>query len=248
MTDFNCYIGDWPFARLKYRTFSELKAQHEKNGIASGWVSSIHSVFYNDPYQSEKELSEAIKGSGYKHIVTANPMLSACTLTLERCIKEFKVCGIRLHPGYHGYSIASDVVEPIIEIAKKYDLPVFITSRMQDERFTHLIHAAPVPVEDVKVYSEKYPDVKTVLSFFRSHEALALTELVNASENLLFDTTGFVGNMLEPSETVCVMQKNSVYGSGFPLQTVTMGALEIKSGELKIGEAKEKIFFSHKNA
>ncbi|MBQ9921838.1 MAG: hypothetical protein IJO52_06605 [Clostridia bacterium] len=243
MTDFNCYIGEWPFAKIKYSTFSQLHEQHVKNGISSGWVSSVHSIFYNDPYQSEKELFEAIKGSDYRQIVTVNPTLSTAPLTLERCISDFDVCGIRLHPGYHGYSIASDVVEPVMKIAKKRNLPVFITSRMQDERFTYLINAAPIPEEDVKIFAEKYPDVKTVLSFFKLNEAFSLAEYVYSRDNVFFDTTGFVGNMLEPSETVCIVQEKSVYGSGFPLQTVTCGALQIKSGELKMGDGENKILY-----
>ena len=234
MTDFNCYIGEWPFAKIKYSTFSHLKEQHGKNSIASGWVSSIHSIFYNDPYQSEKELYEAIKGSGYRHIVTVNPALSTAPLTLERCISEFDISGIRLHPGYHGYSIASDIVEPVIRIAEKYNLSVFITSRMQDERFTYLINAVPVPVDEVKLFADKYPRVKTVLSFFKTHEAVALTDFAAERQNIFFDTTGFVGNMLIPSEVIRKMQEKSVYGSGFPLQTVTYGALQIQSGELNI--------------
>ena len=234
MTDFNCYIGEWPFAKIKYSTFSHLKAEHERNGVDCGWVSSIHSVFYNDPYQSEKELYEALKGSDYKHIVTVNPALSTAPLTLERCVAEFDICGIRLHPGYHGYGITEDIVEPIINIAKKHNLPVFITSRMQDERFTYLINAAPVPVEDVKTFIQKYPDVKTVLSFFKLPDAMALADTVCETENVFFDSTGFVGNMLEPSSLISRIQQKSLYGSGFPLQTVTMGVMQMKSGELKI--------------
>lgn len=246
MTDFNCYIGEWPFARLKYSTFLHLREQHEKNGISSGWVSSVHSIFYNDPYQSEKELYEAIKDSGYRQIVTVNPALSTAPITLERCISEFEVCGIRLHPGYHGYSIASYIIDPVIKIAKKYSLPVFITSRMQDERFTYLIDAVPVPVEDVKTFVDRYPEIKTVLSFFKLSDAFSLAEYVYGKDNVFFDTTGFVGNMLEPSDTVRMVQEKSVYGSGFPLQTVTCGALQIKSGELKPGDGENKILFYKK--
>lgn len=243
MTDFNCYIGEWPFARIKYSTFSHLREQHEKNGIASGWVSSIHSIFYNDPYQSEKDLSEALKGSGYKQIVTVNPALSTAVLTLERCIEEFDVCGVRLHPGYHGYSIVSELVEPVIKVAQRHGLPVFITSRMQDERFTYLMNAVPVPVDDARIFVEKYRNIKTVLSFFKLPDAAALAELVYAADNVFFDTTGFVGNTMEPSDRILMVTEKSVYGSGFPLQTVNCGTMKLKSGELKIGDSENKMLF-----
>ena len=112
MKDFSCYLGAWPFYKLP-ASLDALRALHAKNGIYGGYVSSLHSMFYNDFYESEKELSEMLAGTEYRQLVTLNPTLSFAQHTLRRCIEEFDVAGVRIHPTYHGYSMDTESLEPI---------------------------------------------------------------------------------------------------------------------------------------
>ena len=103
MTDHNCFIGNWPFCRLDYADFESLREEHAACGIDHGYISSLQSIFYNDFYEAEVELSEMIGNSGYLHTVIPNPTTQCYKYALERCFDEFDVKGIRLVPGYHGY-------------------------------------------------------------------------------------------------------------------------------------------------
>lgn len=78
---------------------------HTRNGISSGYITSLNSIFYNDPFEGEVELHEKIKTSLYKHIMTVNPMLPGIRVDMERAIKDFYIKGVRVYPGYHGYDL-----------------------------------------------------------------------------------------------------------------------------------------------
>lgn len=233
MIDFNCYIGNWPFHKLRENSFVALKEVHKKNNIEYGYVSSIESIFYNDFYESEKELYDIIKGSGYKQIVTVNPVMPACALTLKRCIEEFEVSGIRIIPSYHGYSINSDILNPVIEIAREYKLPLFITARMMDERFTHMYQPVIQAKEDVDEFLKANNDITVVLCHFKSPELRGIEELKN-NPNVYSDVSGIRDNLID-NDVMKEILKKCVYGSAFPLCSVVSSVMMLET------EASEEI-------
>ena len=66
--DINCLLGNWPFRKIRKNKFEDLKAVHKRNEIDYGYVSSLNSIFYNDPFEGDLELHEIIKDTSYKHI------------------------------------------------------------------------------------------------------------------------------------------------------------------------------------
>ena len=226
MIDYNCYIGQWPFHKLRRHTFEDLRAVHRENGIEYGYVSSIHSIFYNDFYESEKELYEEIKGSNYKQVVTVNPTLDGCACILKRCIDEFDVKGIRLIPGYHGYSVNSSILNPVIETAKEKNLPLFLTSRMIDERLTHIIHPDLSEINDVSELIEKNRGIKIVLCHFKDGEIEKLKTIIMNNDWVYTDVSGFSSNLVIGNYELC---KKTVFGSGFPLKNVKSAVMRLET-------------------
>ena len=139
MIDYNCFCGNWPFHKIRRNTFEDILKIHKENGISSGYISSLESVFFNDPYESEKELYQKIAGSGYKQVMTINPALDTAKNTLLRGIEEFDIKGVRFTPGYHNYSLKEDSVAEIAEILKENNLPLFITMHFEDERMYYIV-------------------------------------------------------------------------------------------------------------
>ena len=227
MIDFNCYIGNWPFHKLRKNSFEDLKEVHRKNNIKSGYVSSIESIFYNDFYESEKELYNTIKGSGYKQVVTVNPTMPACPLVLKRCIEEFEISGIRIIPSYHGYSISSEILNPIIEIAREYKLPVFVTARMMDERLAHMIQPELQKEEDIQEFLSANSDIVFVLCHFKAGELRGIEEFMS-NPNVFSDTSCIRDILIENDDIKGILRK-CVYGSAFPLCPVVSGVMQLET-------------------
>jgi len=233
MIDYNCYVGAWPFHKLRRYTFEDLMAVHKENGIEYGYVSSIQSIFYNDCYESQKEMYETIKDTPYKQVTVINPAISTCVHTLKRCIKEFDISGVRLAPGYHGYNINSDVVKPVIDIAREYNLPLFITARMLDERLTHMIHPEIISGDDVRIFAQNNKDVTIVLCHFKDAQMPKLEDVLLNNPRLFTDISGFASPLLS-DDGQKMQYKKAVLGTGWPLKNVksTVMRIEIEIKEL----------------
>lgn len=242
MTDHNCFIGNWPFYRLD-GGFSSLCREHSENGITGGYVSALESVFYNDFYESERALGEIIKGSGYRHAVIPNPTVQGFGSTLERCLEEFDVQGIRLVPSYQGYSLDLPALDSIIDVARRQGLPIFINARLTDERMTHMIHPRLTTAEEIADFVNRADGVTVVLCYLKEHEADAVWSRCKKRENLYFDTSGMAGCLLEgnlPDYT-----SHCVLGTGFPLRTVRSSVMRIES-EIEDESLKKAILYAKK--
>ena len=220
LIDHNAFIGEWPFYKLPRCTFSDLREIHNSLGISGGYVSSIKSIFYNDPYESEAELSETLSGTQYKHVVTANPAMAECPLTLARCISDFDVRGIRIHTGYHGYNINSPVLVPVLDVCKKHGLVLFVTARMHDERLTHMIHPELIDTEDLKKFLSDNRDIKILLCNFKIDEINSIREELFTFDNVLTDVACFRGCLYGDSPRE--LYKKAVFGTDFPLYPVSV--------------------------
>ncbi|MBE6687725.1 MAG: hypothetical protein E7588_00420 [Ruminococcaceae bacterium] len=225
MTDYNCFVGEWPFHKLSEYTFEHLKTVHSEYGITDGYVSSVKSVFYNDVYDSEKELYETLQGTQYKQVTVANPTLPGSLLTLERCINEFDIKGIRLIPGYHGYNINSDIADKAADIAEKYGLILFITDRMMDERITHMILPPLIEHNDIVAFVKRHLELRVVLNCFKLGEAVAIEKELKEYPNVLFESCGFGVNALAGREEADPLFERTVFGSGFPIICTASSAI-----------------------
>ena len=120
--DGNCFVGNWPFYRVNETTDEELIKVHSRYGITGGFLSSLEAIFYQDPFVAEKQLARQIKGTAYKHIMVLNPTLPAWKDDLARCVEKFEIAGVRLLPGFHGYSLDDPVLNEVVQEIKKYHL------------------------------------------------------------------------------------------------------------------------------
>ena len=191
MIDYNCFIGNWPFHNTRRNKFSDLVSLHKKYNIEYGYISKLESIFYNDPYESELDLYNEIKGSGYKQVMTINPALDICINTVKRAIEELNIKGVRLVPSFHDYNINDDCVKELVSLLKEYNLPLYINIRMEDERVSYLMHPYPVGMEDLKKFIDNNKDIEIMLCAISFTELMSIKECVNDNKNVYFDASGF---------------------------------------------------------
>ena len=241
MIDYNAYVGKWPFYSIPYDSAKKLSELYEQHGISGGYVSSVESIFYNDFYESELMLYRELKNTKFYHVVTPNPAFVECPVTLERCIRDFDVKGIRIHPEFHGFSLTDACLKPVIEIARKYKLPLFVTARMHDGRISHILHPRTISTDELRTFILENTDLKIILCHFHQNEIEAIQKQLFEYPGVFTDTTGLRGNLFGEANTE--IYKKAVFGSGYPL--IPVASCVYTLSELS-GEARE-VFHSRED-
>lgn len=218
MIDFNCYIGTWPFFKIRKNSFEDLKNLHQKNGINEAYVSSLNSVFYNDPYEGDLDLRKEVCGEGYHIVQTLNPMLPGSIPSLERGISELKTEGVKVFPGFHGYDLNCPEMKALTDKLREYKLPLFIVLRGDDERFTYMFAPGKVEPESIRKFVYDNRDLEIYLCNIKINEVGDLKDMFLELPNVYYDFSGLKGGVFpeEKLEELGVSNKGR-YGSMWPL-------------------------------
>lgn len=239
--DVNCLWGHWPYRKLYKNTFKDLQRIHQENGIATGYISSMNSIFYNDPFEGEEELHAVIKGSGYQHIFTTNPQLPRFIEDIQKGIDQFNIKGVRVYPGYHQYGLDDENLQRLCEFLHKKNLPLFLTLRLEDPRMNYLTEPRVLTTDEIKCFVEQYPKNQIVLLTIFLRELVALRDTICAHENLQFDTSGLKDQLFVIEKLLTMFAPNKIaYGSLYPLYCLKSTLFTITQAEIEEG-IKEKI-------
>ena len=231
--DVNCLLGHWPFRKIAKNTFEDLKKVHEANGISSGYVSSLSSIFYNDPFEGDEELHEIIKGTAYKHVLTVNPSLPCFEGDIKNGLQKFDIKAVRIYPGYHGYKLSDDSVASLCNILVEHNLPLFLTLRMEDEWLNYIVQPRPVDISEIRDFLEANPRLKTVLLNIRVGEIAGLKDCIKSRSNILFDTSGLKDQVFNVDNLVEEFTASKiVYGSLHPLYCLKSTILQVEKAKL----------------
>lgn len=245
--DFNGFAGNWPFFRVRNNTVEKLAALHRRCGIEGGLVSSLEAIFYQDPWEAELELSRQLKGTDYMHFMTINPTLPGWKDDLKRGVRELDIKGVRLVPGFQGYTLADPCVEELCGCLREYGLPLVITLRMRDERTMYMIQPRSIPMEEVEAFLKANSGIPTLLTHIRAAEVEGLTPLLLERENLFADNSGFKDGIFVLDRMVLetAARGHLVYGSGAPIMEMQATTMQIDTARIP-EEEKEAIFAGEK--
>ena len=243
--DANCMIGHWPFRKISSTAFENLKEVHSKNGISYGYVSSLSSIFYNDPFEGDEELHEIIGNTNYRHVLTVNPMLPAFENDIAKGLKNFKISGVRVYPGYHNYSLDCPEMKALCSVLRKLGLPLFLTLRAEDERLNYLITPRPVNIPEIQAFIEDHPDLTVLLLNIRFHEIIAIKDAILHSGHAFVDTSGLKDQLFNIEKlTASIGDSRIIYGSLHPLYCLESTLLQVAMAN--IGQkAKDRILFEN---
>ncbi len=235
MIDTNVYIGTWPFRHLPESSIDALLPTLSHYGINQAWTGSLEGLFHKDIAGVNSRLVESCTQAGevLLPIGSVNPMLPRWEEDLRRCVEDHGMKGIRLHPQYHGYTLAGPEFKALLKAATAHALLVQIVVTMEDERMMHpLMRVEHVDVSPLPSVLIDIPKAKVqLLNAFRAVRGKLIDELVT-TKKVSFDIA-----WLEGAEGIARIRKQIpieriLFGTSSPLFYYVSSILKLKESPL----------------
>jgi predicted TIM-barrel fold metal-dependent hydrolase len=167
MIDTNVTISRWPFRRLPLDDTARLAEVLVGHGVTQAWAGSFDGLFHCDLARVNEHLAEDCSTNGRQLLIpfgSVNVMLPDWQDDLHRCHERLHMCGIRLHPGYHGYDLTHADCSRLFAMAAERKLIVQLFIAMEDERTQHPVHQIPaVKTEPLSDLLRQHPGVRLVI-------------------------------------------------------------------------------------
>jgi predicted TIM-barrel fold metal-dependent hydrolase len=167
ITDTNVNISRWPFRRLAGDETADLVARLRQRNVTQAWVGSFDGILHKDIGGVNARLAQDCRKHGKDFLVpfgSINPKLPGWQEDLRRCVEDYRMPGIRLHPNYHGYELNDPVFVELLQSAAARRLVVQIALSMEDVRTQHpLVRVQPVDVSPLPQLAKGAEGVRLVL-------------------------------------------------------------------------------------
>jgi predicted TIM-barrel fold metal-dependent hydrolase len=198
MIDVNVSLSHWPFRRLPGDDPDVLANKLHTLGVAEAWAGSFDALLHRDLGAVNVRLARDCERRGnvlFRPFGAVNPLFPDWREDLRRCVEEYRMPGIRLHPDFHGYTFAHPEFVALLKESARQNLVVQIALMMEDPRTVHpllkdLPKVDPTPLAGVVA---RVPGLRLVL--LNAHGLLrgeALTQLL-ASGNVTVDIATLEG-------------------------------------------------------
>ena len=231
--DFSCFLGTWPFHKLRRGSLDKLLRLHRENGFGGGYISALPAVFYNDPWEAELELADAIRTHPeYRQVMTVNPKLPGWRDDLARS-EKLRIAAVRVFPSIHGYRLDDGDFQDLVHVLEVQGIPLFLTLRAEDERVSYLLRPNPVSMDDLAVFLQRPHTIPVLLSNVYLEELLRQRGSILRGKNILFDACGLKDGLftLEELQRLELLPR-MVYGSFAPLLCLESSLEVVTAGRI----------------
>lgn len=238
MIDTNVSLFRWPFRRLIGDDPAELVARLRKKGVTQAWAASFEGLFCRDVAGVNARLAAACREHGRNFLVPfgcVNPKLPGWQEDLRRCHEIHRMPGIRLHPNYHGYTLADPAFVELVRLAASRGLLVQIALSMEDPRTQFpLMQVPPVDPTPLADLLPRIPKLRLVL-LNAGYWGGATTQHISAIKeagSVWFDIAmnervGGLARLVEQTSSARV-----VFGSHYPFFYFESALLKVRAAGL----------------
>ena len=152
-----------------------LKEEYDHINIVAGGFSSFASVISDKdiPAENDHLFAAAMENPWIFQWVVVDPRKEETFVQAEKMLSSKKSLGIKIHPGYHGYSI-DDYADKIFGFAAERGLTV-------------LMH--PDNITGMPKYADKYPEMRLIIAHLGGREHVEAIKNARFG-NIYTDTSG----------------------------------------------------------
>ena len=251
IVDTHVYVGRWPFRRMPGEEMPELTAQLRAHGVTRACAGSFEGVFHKDLAAANERLARQCADAPpgfYVPFGAVNVQFPDWEEDLRRCHEQYRMPGIRVHPGYHNYTLADPAFARLLRLAAERGLVVQLVCWLEDER--HHNPRMPVPtvaLEPLPGLIEPIPNLRLVLQngFQTVGRAEAVLKRLKGRPNVYYDF-GMLDALLELRLLIDTVGLDAVVlGSYSPM--FYFESVELKMQESALDDA-ERVAVSRTNA
>lgn len=192
-----------------------------------------------DPIKGNKEIFDAVKkyperliGFG---VISPRYKQTLVKQEIDKCIKEYGMKGLKLHPTLNGYYADSTIVDPVMEKAIHYDIPLLFHTWNDD-------YSNP---RRIATLAQRFPQAKIIMAHMGFEDWLEAIVIAEKAENIYLDTTGTTTEWLIIKTAVERCGEDKIlFGSDSPALNLGAELAKVKDAQIS-QQAKEKILYKN---
>jgi uncharacterized protein len=189
--DTNVTLGQWPFRRLRGDNTSDLVKTLRHHGVQQAWAGTFEGLFHRDIAGANIRLVEECHKHGHGILLpfgSVNITLPAWEDDLHRCVEQYKMRGIRIHPNYQNYKLDHPDFTRLLALCDQHNLILQLAVSIEDERTQHpLMQVKDVDCAPLAKLLNPHPNLRVqILNTFRATGSKNLKPLLT-HKNVFFE-------------------------------------------------------------
>lgn len=177
-------------------------------------------------------LADAVQGVEHlSPVARIDPRLEDSADTTDELLSTHDFVGLKLHPWEESFSITATTVEPIFEVARQHDVPVWI----------HAGHAAVSHALSVREVAQMFPEVAFVVTHGGHLDISGLSlgdalVLARETENTYFELSGIYRHDFIQQIIAKVGPSRVCFGSNAPYFHPTVELARVQHADIEDAE------------
>ena len=234
--DTNVSLFQWPFRRLPLDHPQALVKKFRSLGITEAWAGSFEGLLHRDVAGVNQRLADACRAHPVLvPIGSVNLELPDWEGDLSTCMERHDMPGVRLHPNYHGYTLADPRVGQLLQRATSAGRFVQIAAAMEDVRTQHpMLQVQDVDLTPLPTLMQKNAGAAVQILNLRARDPIR-EQLAN-TPGVFFDTARVDGTDSLKQLLRGDAPHRVLFGTHSPFLIPEAGLIRVAESDLEEGE------------